>query len=535
VAAEVELLMNEQSLMSVLRFTVRHPIMSLRHVLPNVRIERGTVPEGGAAPAAEHPETPAPAVDDEEPDDPLGQVHKAEQMVLDQQAISAVERASDSRLFGGRDRDEDRFVRLRLHETYHDVVLPGSQATQRVVFEPRVLMHETGVVQLTVRLHADKPLTTSQVLDFANGMAPRVLASELPGPLIAGSGWAMGSTDVSDPNSALSLFRVEHPRPVSMIDVLEAHLRGVLRVLRRSYGPWVNHPTVFVKPGQCCQPKRWDAVHGRDLVRLAVRAAGPADLASHVGLPDDLSFQADHSLYVELGSSLYVERSGRLPQPIDELWTVLVIEYALLLYMRLQTMEEKVANMRLEDRHLQRAYRDAVLLFSELRQGNLRSGEARMIASRALEVLGADKMRPTIESALGFAAEAHATLSATRAARRAWWLTAVGTAIATIVAVPSVTQVLRASRDVAPTEPHLVTRGLQFFDSLGFWGPWALLGSILVIAGIVALVASVLGHLPARRRSRRRGYAWPTRIKVLSSADASDDPEVNAEARAVER
>jgi len=187
-------------------------------------------------------------------------------------------------------------------------------------------------------------------------------------------------------------------------------------------------------------------------------------------------------------------------------------------------MEESVSRIHLGDRHLQDAYQRAVVLFSELRQGNLRSGEARTIASRVLSALGAEHMRRTIETALNLAAEAHATKSAAQAARRAWWLAALATIIAMIVAVPAVTQVLASAESESKRDDAVwPVETLAYLNSLGFGGPWILLGSVLVTALVVAGAWFVVTHVPHRLRDPRRGYAWPTVINVRSAPSEADD------------
>lgn len=89
---------------------------------------------------------------DQEDVDTLEMLAEAEAAYLGTQVVSAAVRESDANLFGGPDRDGDGFVRLMLRESYHDFVLPGSGEKHHVVFEPRLLLHESGVAQLDLAL-----------------------------------------------------------------------------------------------------------------------------------------------------------------------------------------------------------------------------------------------------------------------------------------------------------------------------------------------------------------------------------------------
>lgn len=188
-----------------------------------------------------------------------------------------------------------------------------------------------------------------------------------------------------------------------------------------------------------------------------------------------------------------------------------------------------VARMILGERELRKRYRDAIDLFSELRQGNVRAGEARDVVSHLLTELGADQMRPTIESALNLAGMAHSTVSAAKASRRSLWITLLATGIAVLVAFPALGQLLdSAAKQPLASGPAGMLAPLRWAASLGFWGPWALMGWVLAAALGFWLLGWLVRHRPRRLPSFRRGYAWPTRFTFTShrrSFDAHDNNE----------
>lgn len=540
-AADLDRLLAQNTLRALLAFSIKHPIAAVRHVLPNIRFERtsSSVDAEGEPPSIRpSPEedvdggrTPQDGAVEDVDEKPTAIVDDVERTILAQQWISAVERRTDALLFGGQDRDEDRFVRVQLRNSYHDFVVPGSDRVEHVVFEPRLLLHDSGVMQLDLRLSTESPLGADDVVALMDGSAPRIVRSSMPMPLVAGSEWeAIGTVAAEDVDAGQPLVTVDHDAPVSMLEVLFVHLSSATAAIGRRHDAWIHYPTAFVKPSGCCEPTAWRVQHLPEVQRIAYRMSGPSRTASHVPFPVDLSMHAEHSLFAALGSALYVKWDGDLPRPIDELFTTLIIEYALVTYMRLQSMELLVSRMDLRERELRRRYHEAIRLFSELRQGTLRSGEARDIADHVLATLGADRIRPTIEVALALAGQAHSTINASRSSRRAWWLAYFATVIAALVAVPTLLEffrVLDAEPVGGPAEPLLGP--LRWFGSLGVVGPWALIAAVVLVSLVVALVAWVWRSRPRRLPSLRRGFVWPKQPTFVTDSDEMDGADVDGE------
>lgn len=523
-AADLENLIANMKLAPLILFLLKHPIVGFRNVLPNIRFAR-------SAAESHQSEQPDPlqdtiglkpqSVDADPPDeegDPMRLLDEAESVVLDQQLVAAAEREIDSTLFGGRNHDEDRFVRLALRTSYHEFNIPGTTVQQEVVFEPRLLLHESGAVQLSLALRTEGPLNTDQVLELMYSPEPRIVRSRIAEPLLRGSGWENRVSGWSDElDAGAPLATIEHPEKASMQDALFAHIHAVLRAIRlHRYTFWITYPLAIVVPDGCCDPTNdWRKTHREDVVRIALRSMSTSRVAAHVQDPRDFSHRADRSLFASLASAAHFQWEGDAPFGIEELNTVLVTDYALLLFVRLQAMETEVARMALGERKLRERYKDAILLFSELRQGNLRAGETRIMVAHMLQEMGANHIRPTIESALNLAGMAHSTMSDAKAARRSWWITLVATVVAVVVAVPSVGQLLDSAKTTPPEAggEWLVTP-LKESAALGFWGPWAVLGTISGVLLFIWFAGWIWRHRPRRLPGVHRGFAWPTEISV---------------------
>ncbi|WP_152631277.1 hypothetical protein [Agreia bicolorata] len=513
--SNLDRLMKKGTIRALLLFLLIRPLFGVRYVLPNIRLGKKDEEHSPADDSLTvDPETAEQEAAPEE--NTLKMLDEAEELMLNQQIVSAAERQIDGKIFGGRDHEEDRFVRLALRNSYHDFKLDGIDQEQHVVFEPRLLMHESGILQLSVRISSTGPLSTAQVIDLMWGPARRITRSELAAPLLKGSGWERDVTewrDVLDGGARLAL--IEHENPVSISDFLTAQMNSIIASIGVRLEGWVVYPTAMVEAGDCCTLHEWKTRHREDIVRLATRSMTATRMSPTEDTPSDLSLQSDHSLYASLGSTTYIQWTGAIPHGLAELGTVLVIEYGLLLYLRLQTMEAVVARMVLGERRLKRRYRDAILLFSELRQGNVRAGEAREVVRHLLSELGADQIRPTIQAALELAGLAHSTVAASRASRRAWWVTLGGTVVAVLVSIPALQQLL-VSVSALETDDgaEWAIAPLRYASTFGFWGAWLVLAWI-ACALITTLVGGWIVRLwPGRFPSIRRGYAWPTKLIV---------------------
>lgn len=323
--------------------------------------------------------------------------------------------------------------------------------------------------------------------------------------------FSAGELDANEP-----LGEIVHTSRASVTELLEIHLSAILACVRGNAVHFVNYPVSIIQSSPCCKPEAWKVKHRDDLLRLSMRGSIDRQISPEMPLPVDLSLGRDHSLFANMGSAVYMKWEGEAPKSISELDTVLVFEHALLLYMRLHSLEQKVTNGPLRASELRLRNRDAIELFSELRQRDLRFGEARDIARHVLEDLGASDIRRTIEVALDLSASAYGVLSAERAATRAWWVTLAATVLAFVLAIQPIGSLIQsASTDVNVT--GLPKMAFVHLQTLGFWAPWAVLSTMVLATGVARVIASLFRREDKPSRSKRRGYKWPTEFVIDSS------------------
>lgn len=527
---DLKRLQASKKISSLVIFTFRHPIFALRRVWPNIKINLTSKKDelDDHDELDEAPKDLAPH-DDSWAESVLEPIENADALFLDRQLVSAAEREQDAQLFGGRDREWDGFVRLVLRDSYHDLFVPGKgqHYTEEVTFEPRLFLHRTGVAILTVRVYTKSALSTKQLIELMWGPAPRIARSRMAEPLVKGTWLEQFVTHWEDTkrDAGARLAMIEwEGGGLAMSAFLQSQMDLIARTIGVRFRHSLTYPTSIVQAGECCSAEDFQHVHANDVTRITMRMTTDKRLSSHVDRGPDWSVTADHSLYVSLGSSSYFQWEGDRPFGIRELQTTLVIEYGLSLYKRLQAMEEDVSRMRLGDRRLRSRYRNAILLFSELRQGDVRAGTAREIVRHLLHEMGADEMRPTIESALNLASMAHSTVSAGKSSRRGWWLALAGTVVAAIVSFPTISNLL-ASLDGVPTDTGFewALRHLRDIASSGFLGPWLVLGIVLVLLLLLWLVGAVFRSWPRIRLDPKGGYLWPTPFRT--TYDYPNEPD----------
>lgn len=407
------------------------------------------------------------------------------EVVADIQKIAAVERELDARLFGGRSRDEDEFVRLTLRGSYHEILLPGTNDSFRVVFEPRLLLHASGTVQLTIAMPVDRGLTTSQLVQLARSDREAIFRSQMAEPLLKGLPEdQLRGKWLDEVDAGARLREIIFDEKVTMAESLERYTSvvgdAVGKLLPRE---WSVYATVFATAGDCCDSAQWRVGHQEDLARVATRY-GAAGRVSHEKLIGrDFSIDPDSILISNLASTTRIQIRGESLNPIEHLDTVLLVEHVLLQYSRLRMLEGAVSDPGLHGARLQAEQREAIAVFTSMRQYEIRYGSARELAAHLLADLGGDQMRRTIEATLGLAAQANATREASMQARRSLVLAWVGTILAVLVAVPALTDLL----DLVSSVPEgSVLAGmlapLVWMASFGAWGPWLI---VITVLGVV--------------------------------------------------
>lgn len=500
---DIELFESAPSPRSAVRFLLRHPTAAR---WPLLRGKRASADDGqGVRKMTEA-------------------INFARDVLVDAQKVSAAERHIDARLFGGGSRDRDEFVRLLLRGSSHEVKVPRSEERFRVVLEPRLLLHKSGVAQLTIAIPTEVALRTSQVVRLARPDLAEIVTSEMPEPFLAGYSANRLLGDWLEPaTGGIRVRRMEFPETISIHDILESHIASVGSAFgARLPNHWIVHPTVIASAGSCCKDAdEWMQRHGVDLTQVATRHPEGKGIDQKTMLGTNFSIDRDSVLYVNLGSTTRIQLRGVAPKPIDQLNTVLLIEHALLQYARLDELERSIEAFDLHEASLHALYRESLSVFTEMRQREVRFGSARTISKHLLTELGGEEMRRTIEGAVALQTEAYATNNAAAQSRRALRLTWIATILTSLVAIPT----LRDLINYAPSLPQgsgLATflAPLQWAASTGAWGPWVVVGAVIAFGVLTWFASAVLStRFKWPMNWRRRGWRPVIPLEVTDEPD----------------
>jgi len=495
----------DTSLLDLLQFALRHPVLMARVLVRGKR--RG----------------------DENIDwERLEQeVLDAASIVHDAQKVSGVERDADKHYFGGKSRVNDDFVRLLLRNSAHTLLIPADgkhpEREVRVVAEPRLLLHRSGVVQLTIAFPIPGDLTANQLVRLSRSDQARVIRSEVPEPFLV---WkhedAMPGVWTKQLDAGARRRLIDWDEPLSVAVLLDNTLQSVgLRFRRVLPTEWLTYATVMTERGACCKDAAtWRRQHAADLARVITRypSAGEIDHGAMIG--QDFSIRNDTSFYLTLASATHIEWERPNAGGIGDLSTVLIVEYALLHYWRLRALEWKVQAFDLGP-GLENNYRDFIALAADMRHGDVRYGSARDITQHLLTELGGFELFASIEKSLGLLAQARDTRTARQDARRSFRLTWIATAVAVLLAIPAanaatlpVANWLMSVDSASPVHDAATWAATQLTE--GGPGPTVILAAIVMLPFILGLLRVVLRFaLRLRVGGGRRG--WTPKAAVIST------------------
>lgn len=170
-----------QNWLSLARLAISHPVFFVRHIVPSIKITFGDKnhykdtagresSEGNLESLADKRSEDLDDEADVEADQRISALlAEAEEAYLDRQVVSVAIRQRDSDLFSRSSIDGDTYVRLMLRESYHDFQLPDSDEIHHVVFEPRLLLHRSGMAQIDLTISATGGLNVRQALAMSWG------------------------------------------------------------------------------------------------------------------------------------------------------------------------------------------------------------------------------------------------------------------------------------------------------------------------------------------------------------------------------
>jgi hypothetical protein len=489
-----------------LRFALKHPITVLQGL-----------PKGKKKPSKSHESdggflTRANAVLDE-----------AHMNAVRSVGVSAVERRIDAGLFSPQSRERDAFVRLVLRNSYHWLEVADEEALYFVA-EPRLMLHRSGTVQLTVSVTMPKEMRTRDLVRMSHAGQLMVTKSQWSEPLLADlPARNLGGTWTDDLDSGARLREIEYDGATEWSEIMMRYLDGCFSAIgRNGQTGWLSYPTVMTKAGACCSTRGWRRRHADDITRLAIRSPSRAALAPSVTAGEDLSDHRDSSLFANMGSATHISFGGEVPTGVQQLYTSLITEYAVLLYWRLRQTDRALAKASVKGRAVARLNRTSLALLAEARLEDLSHGTTRRIVRTALHELGGEQVRESLITSLDLSSQAIALRSAARQAQGGAWLAYLAVVLSVLVAIPTLSGPLAAwHASIGELSPAWLRQVGRHATEL----PLMLLAGLLAVGAVVAVVsfiAFLARTIELPKRWRRRGYFWK-RLEIHAEPNEAED------------
>lgn len=444
--------------------------------------------------------------------------------LLDIQKVSVAERTLDARLFGGEAQAADHYVRLILRSTRHTLKL-GDLETETTI-EPRVLLHQDGIVQVCVGVNLPTELSTEALIAASLPNSQYIAQSQIPEPFSAAHDNWVGGQWSTGLDGGVRVREIDHEDNASVYDYLELVVGRVLALMKaKQQGEWNCYPIVMAQPSDCCED--WINNHHEDLVQLLGRSPSSPYRRLDMPLGRNFSVRSDHAFYVTSASALIVNWRAWKPG-IRDLEFTMLLEHALSVYVRLRKLEYQVRHSRDRPRgeDVLRGRRSALQLANEARGAAIRYGSARDIAKSLLADLGANEIRTSIDQGLSMMSEQTALRTSDRSSRRADRLTIIGVLVAAVAAIPSLPALLELVAEQRRSNPDATAWSIfQVLSS----SPQQLAATVTIVA--VAYISGTLAAIAARSlwhllRLRKRGYASRlTGYRVIVNADTESGDE----------
>lgn len=444
------------------------------------------------------------AGDGEEEDGSVeGDLEEIHHILREAQKFSLLERQLERQILGGRDRNEDRFVRLFLRPSFHTLEI--GDAPTSLLLEPRVLIHRDGAVQITFGIHLPAGLGTADILEAASPDERILATSSFPEPYAKpGQEWTGGKW-AAEREAGVRMRLFDDGPPASVHEWLKVMSGRVLSVIgARQEGNFLTSPIIIAQTGECC--REWEAHHTRDIAHLCVRHVPEPGAELKVSTGPDLSVDTSHRVFTGVGSALILKLRPWRPS-INDLRFTLLIEHTLLTFLRLRRLERSLGDMRTARNAVEETYQQTLHLTEEARGSSILSGSARDIARNLLVQLGAPETLENIRlgiTMLGERAGTRATVHRGRVANRLALFGVVVALVATVPSIPSILELIERQRTLNPdaTVWTIITAVTS--------SPWNLAAVVLgaavaYVLGFIAVAAvNTTRYLLAERK---RGYA----------------------------
>jgi hypothetical protein len=405
------------------------------------------------------------------------------------QAVNAIQLEIERDLYSPTYLSTEPYLRITLRGlpcwldiTDHGLPRKPGDSSNGVLAEVLLLIHRSGVIQLTIVLRLPNALPTDSLVPLTLAKSVRIARSEIAEPIMRASSrhirapenlwigrWADGKAQ------GTRWRQIDHKPATTLVDIFGMYRDAIEDAGHvRFFDDWLCYPVVFIESLGCCSSEReWRRCHDDALTRVVMRT--PMLSLRRSLIPPDQALTTESSVYYSEGSVTHFDWrfvSGR-SEFANQLQTVVLVEHVLLRYWQLVALAERVASVQVDYRSAASVQREAIFGLQEYRRSVLVFGTARDIADELLSALRERQLYQRILESLALLQQMTATENAKRSSRTQNMVAASAILAVLVLGLPTV----QASLTVIKSVPHAGVLGkianpLRELASHGAVGVW---------------------------------------------------------------
>jgi hypothetical protein len=438
---------------------------------------------------------------------------------------------------------------LNWHRTKDDgTVRSADDFDEGVLTEAQLLVHRSGVMQLTIMVRLPANLASDGLIEHAHGGSPVIVAAEYPEVLLRLASQAGKARETawlghwsSELREGQRWRRMNFEAPASITDLFNMYLDAIAAATKTPLNSgWLCYPTLFVDRTSCCAAREdWQHNHSKELSQVVSRIANDRLRAEKIEAltPSDSSLVDDDSVYMTVGMATVINwRLDRTPNFGQCLQRYIIIESCLLRYWQLVVLHTRLGETLHKRRpDIRRIQVETIGGMQEWSQSAITYGSATEVADDLLNELGVGRLHSGLIESLSQLQQMQEAQDSRQAATRSTVLAMVAVLATVLLGLPAVS----AAVDVAHgTNEHSfigkLAAPLRSAGHHGASGTWTL---FLALVALVALIFAITlwfprpSHIRVNRGSRRMpGLRWPwgtikiERVPPNTEVDASETP-----------
>jgi hypothetical protein len=449
--------------------------------------------------------------------------------VAEYQAVNAIQHHIEKNLLAAPYLASEPYLRLRLRSAGQWLTrLNGGQVRspgdldEGTLADILLLIHRSGVMQLTVALKLPDNITVAQYREMCFGSSEVVCASRISEPILRAAygkraqSYLAGEWEAGQ-EEGVRWRLVQHESHASVSDLFNLYQEAVSRIIRAEpAGDWFCYPVTFIEKVECCGSEAsFRDAHENELNNAIARSVDvsevrPESLPSMV--PEDCSLTRRSSFYCNMASSLEVRwPGGREGEFAEHLQRLVLLESALLQYWQIRLLDRRVGVTNGTLRQVREIQREAIFGLREYRDSSISFGTAKDLVERLLSEWRVDRLYGHVLESIDQLQQLVVAAESKRAARRANVLAGIALIVAIFLGLPAIDETLDIAKGVKVDGAlGLPLKPFHALSSRGEKGTW--IGYLaFLFAVLVCLFALTVKRSWRRGRNRRRrpGISWP--------------------------